>query len=44
MSDRYYRLSHPPPWAKKDIFKEMLKGRKFKKFPDGWSEGLVDAE
>ena len=31
-------------WAKRDIFKEMLAGRKFKKFPDGWSEGLVDTE
>jgi len=31
-------------WAERDIFKEMLKGKKFKRFPAGWDNGLVDAE
>ena len=29
-------------WAEKDIFKEMLKGKKFKNFKDGWSDGLQE--
>jgi len=34
-------------WAKKDIFTEMLKGRRFKPFKSDWDEGIpekVDAE
>jgi hypothetical protein len=29
-------------WVERDIFKEMLGGRKFKKFDKTWKDGLVD--
>lgn len=30
-------------WAERDIFTEMLRGKKFKKFPKDWADGIVDA-
>lgn len=41
VKDRKYIPAGFADWAKKDIFKESLKGRRFKDFAKGWSKGLV---